>query len=365
MVGGASYPTIKMPIIPSPILPQAPSGARGGIKTKTKTNKSASIVVSAGTSRVPAEVNANNKRLNREATTNTKRAGSSSHKAQNGPLDANAQAALSLKRERKNLKSKEQRLRRAQLELDELIADVNAREAEMRCAKSDVQSNSYIEEVSDDICDDSESSSVNAEEAPVQYTYATARLYTRSVTTVKSERGILYVIYILLCGGSIIICNIPALLITLAGYRAIKLFQSVAQKYAYDPKSLVVDPQNLRPHSDTVKDYSTAGDQMALIGYTSHSEVTICVEVYDHMLSRKSGMRFSERTFQNLMTEAFHAFPKPKDGTDPIPAAILENTSYVFGQYLIALQMRSKYHLPSTLEAPVPLFQKANWWNLA
>lgn len=356
-----------MSTISNPILSSALTRTEGkrNPKTKTKTKRSASNSVSTRAAMAGAEVNAANKRLNRETTTNTKRAGSSSHKAQNGLLSASAQAALTLKKDKKNLKNKAQRLRRVEHELAELTADVAVRQTTYG---SIAMGDSHVI----DIDSDNESSSIDAEGAPEQYTYKTARLYTRSAPAIKSRLNIFDMFMIIFVCGCIITSGldlqylyllIPCVLIVAC--RACLYYLSVARRTVYDPNSLVVDPQNLRPHRDTVVDHSLVGDQMAMIGYTSHSDVTICVEVYDHFLSRKAGMKFSERTFQNLMTEAFYAFSTPPDGVTPISVDVLENTSYVFGQYLVALQMRAKYHLPLTLDAPVPIFQKANWWNIA
>lgn len=365
--GGASNSPARMSTIANPVQPLASMCARGGTKTKTKPtkkNKCASITVAAGPVRDPADINARNKRLNREVTTNTKRAGSSSHKAQNGPPSADAQEALRLKRAHKNQKSKEQRLRRARVEVDELAADIATSGDRTLCLQYGTFNDSHVIDI--------ESASSDAAAAPVQYTYTTARLYTRSAPEAKNWLSKYDALLAMFVFGSFIIWDrYPAYLswsmplVPILVCRFLLFLRRIASRNVYDPKSLVVDPQNLRPHRNTVVDHSLVGDQMAIIGYTSHSDVTICVEVYDHFLSKKVGMKFSDRTFQNLMTEAFYVFPKPRDGVVPIPIDVLENTSYVFGQYLLALQMRSKYHLPLTLEPPVPIFQKADWWNPA
>jgi len=315
--------------------------------------------------------------MNRESVTNTKRAGSSSHKAQNGQRDVNTSAAIAQRKDSQAIKNRQQRLRQLQKRVGDMVAEVECHsDAPPSIDGTASPSDHHVIDVGDVIIPthqgNIESSSMKAVEAPVQYTYRQERLYVRSAPARKPALMLFYITLVLAIGGCVYswyggafhLYDLIPLVISIL-YRGVIYCYYASSKGVYDPRSLVADPQNLRAHRGTVVDHTSTGDQMALIGFTSHSEVTICVEVYNHMLSKKTGMKFTERTFQNIWSEAFYVFSRVTEGVDPIDPSVLENTSYVFGQHLMALQMRSKYHLPQVMEAPAPAFRSANWWNLA
>jgi hypothetical protein len=378
-----------MTTILNPILSLARTLATETEKKKTKQNNKQNTCVSVGVPPISGkskeDVNAERKRANRLEQTNTNRAGSSSHKAQNGPQSQEAQAALDHKRDLKKIKNKMQRLRKQQVIIDLLVADLSQQEQALRIRPPSVVADSVQlkPDVVDppqpvngsdviDTCEDSESlvdidesSGVNAEEAPAQYTYRWERLYTRSPPAPKEREMNDFVIPTVIAAYDPSFTRALFVFIPYLAIRCAICYYYRATKNKFDPKTLVADPQNLRPHKNTVVDYSVVGDQMALVGFTSYSEVKICVEVYNHFLSGKTGTKFSDRTYQNLWTEAFHTFSRPPVGVTPIDKSIIEDTAYVFGQYLHSMHLRSKYHFPSSLDQSVPDFKHANWWNQA